>query len=1405
MNLSVFFDKNLFDAGTDLFNYLNIRLNSSTTISLDLKDVLKKHFKAKEIFSDVTETYFLGLVDDSVFDMLQTPLSFQEADKKINNDYNGLMVFAVRLNDNKKPLTRSDIADLTRAFNRASQFMPVVLLVKYGNLLAFSTSERMKYQQTWRPGEKIGKVSMLKDINLLKTHAGHSRILEDLIKKPEVKNFNGLYEQWKEVFNIQILNKRFYQELSNWYFRATAHVSFPDDIEKDKNIRNATSLIRLITRVIFIWFIKEKQLVPDTLFDPSQLSRILKEFAKNKESHSYYQAVLQNLFFGTLNQKMNERRFAEDTEKYVKPDHGVKSLFRYKELFSISEDEILALFASIPFLNGGLFDCLDKDNSDTGKHQFVDGFSRNPKKRAIVPDFLFFHAEEECDLNAIYGTKNKKYKVKGLFDILSAYKFTITENTPIEEEIALDPELLGKVFENLLASYNPETQTTARKQTGSFYTPREIVNYMTDESIKAYFKQKVEQTFLSVHNRQIGQGQSDSHSQTEMSDLPSSKIKITRRHLPHWQMTGAFYFITFRTAFKSVLSENEQKIVHEHIVGGNIKFYHLICSVIMPDHVHLILKPNESYDLSRIMKGIKGVSSNKINKSRNRTGTIWQDESFDRIIRDENELNEKIQYMFNNPMKKGLTNNTLNYLGWFINKKVEQTFLSVSVSSVSVSSVSSVHSDQTTHGQTEMSDLPLDIESKICDLLSYSDNPNPFNEVETQILINAIDNCKILDPACGSGAFPMGVLHKLVYSLHKLDPQNKLWKERQIEKVDRLIKDAGNINDSAIRDKIVADLENNKNDIEEAFENNELDYGRKLYLIENCIYGVDIQPIAIQISKLRFFISLIVDQKVNHQKDNFGIRALPNLETKFVAANTLIGLDKPSQLELKNHKINTLEDELKKLRHQYFSAKTRKEKLDCQKKDKGLREKISALLVKDGWDNESAKQLSEFDPYDQNAGSSWFDAVWMFGIKDGFDIVIGNPPYGVKFTQKEKKLLRQLFPESQFKIDSYSLFVLKSISLLNSKGYCTYIISNTLLDNYFEENVREKLLKNTSIKEINDLDDKVFETAVVHTMIFSFSKEKVISNEVKSNYSNNLREGFKIIPQNYFLKQGKFTFSIREFDNKDLISTLKQNTIPLNQVIDLRQAIKTGDDEKYILKQATKKNHKPILRGKDVFKWKIITPTLFVDYGRHLACPRDHKIFEQPKILIREAGSTITASFDDKNFYIMSSLYNGILINKQYKLLYVLCLINSRLFQFLMNKTTFEKTKGAFTKAKIYHYETLPLKIADEYLQIQLSILAKYILLLKELEYSHAPFFECLIDAIIYELYFPHEIKAAGCEVLKHMGNLPELKDDLSDEQKMKVIEKVYQELSDPKHPVAIAMERQKTVKEVRIIEGLDK
>jgi hypothetical protein len=291
-------------------------------------------------------------------------------------------------------------------------------------------------------------------------------------------DFSSL-EKIKEAFSVEPVTKQFYEEIQNWYFWAMDKVEFPEDYkysndpEKDKEIRNATNLIRLITRLIFIWFIKEKGLIPEILFEPEKLKDIVKDFGKG---HNYYNAILQNLFFATLNQKMGERKFAAENGFHTnKKEYGVKTLFRYADKFLIPKEKVLELFNDIPFLNGGLFDCLDKED-ESGKVIYIDGFSRNPKKQAKIPDYLFFQKEEvKVDLSK-YGLGSNK-KVRGLIEILKSYNFTIDENTPIDQEIALDPELLGKVFENLLACYNPETATTARKATGSYYTPREIVDY----------------------------------------------------------------------------------------------------------------------------------------------------------------------------------------------------------------------------------------------------------------------------------------------------------------------------------------------------------------------------------------------------------------------------------------------------------------------------------------------------------------------------------------------------------------------------------------------------------------------------------------------------------------------------------------------------------------------------------------------------------------------------------------------------------------------------------------------------------------------------------------------------------------------------------------------------------------
>ena len=748
MDLKIFNTTSPFEAATNLFQQLGIKLNSNTAEALPTKDLLKSFYKDNEVFNSIKSTYFIGIIDDSVFQatgLFDVNYSIKEALQQGDKNYDGLMLFALELS--KKP-TRTEISEITRAFNRISQKMPVALVLKYAiekeAVISIAISERFKYLQNWRQGEKAGKVIILRDIHTKpeNTHAGHQRILLDLVKPAGVTNYAQLHAQWLEVLDVNILNKKFFQELANWYFWAMDKVQFPDDIEKKKDVRNATNLIRLITRVIFIWFIKEKHLVPASLFNEKYLSTILKDFQKNKKSGNYYQAILQNLFFGTLNQKMDERDFAEDHNRTNKLDQGIKNKYRYPDKFNISKKEIIDLFKDIPFLNGGLFDCLDKfdeEKLEKGKKEqiFVDGFTRLDGKQAIVPDYLFFGEEVEVDLTEYYDPEAKKAiikKVKGLLHILNSFKFTVAENTPIEEEIALDPELLGKVFENLLASYNPETKTTARKQTGSFYTPREIVNYMVDESLIEYLKQN----------------------------------------------------------------------------------------------------------------------------------TVIKTDDFD---------------------------------------------------------------------------------SRLRNLFSYNDEGNPLNSKETDELIEAINNAKILDPACGSGAFPMGVLHKMVHLLQKLDPGNVKWKAQQKEKIignqiKELEKDKkaiAGLSDKAVREKAIQAVDERLKEIDEIFEskNNFDDYARKLYLIENCIYCIDIQPIAVQISKLRFFISLIIDQDKDSKKDNLGFRSLPNLETKFVAANTLISLEIPTtDLFSENNPIKVLQEELKATRHEYFNAKTRKEKRRIQQQDK---------------------------------------------------------------------------------------------------------------------------------------------------------------------------------------------------------------------------------------------------------------------------------------------------------------------------------------------------------------------------------------------------------------------------------------------------------------------------------------
>lgn len=1227
MKLSYFRDISFLQAIKALFKELNVPVNYVADEPTTAKEILKDTFKENSTFQLVNEVYFVGMVDDAAFEGNKSL-----AVEKIKSDYDGILIFGITLNlrENNLLPTRSQLAEISRAFNREFYYTPVVLVFKYaddkGQYIAFANTERLQYKQAWREGEKAGKVSLLRDIDIQRPHRGHEDIINQLcIQISGVKaidSFAKLYAYWQEVFSVSVLNKRFYQELSNWYFWAVKQVAFPgkpteaDAIKKKSKLEdliqehNATNVIRLLTRLLFTWFIKEKKLIPEELFDLEALQKdILNDIAPyhenglfnhaNKDS-VYYRAILQNLFFASLNCPIKpdgtdsrERGFRGDG---YGTHRGIDYLMRYKRYFKNPVAFLELMNKTVPFLNGGLFECLDDKYSNT----YIDGFSDQMTKgeQLIVPDYLFFGTPEEVDLSNEYGVNNsttKKAAVKGLINILKSYKFTITENTPIEEDVALDPELLGKVFENLLASYNPETKTTARKQTGSFYTPREIVNYMVDESLIAYLKNAVND----------------------------------------WEM-------------------------------------------------------------------------------------------------DEKQVDEKLHQ------------------------------------------------------------------------LASFDAKNPFadNQKLTRDIVSALDRCKILDPACGSGAFPMGVLQKMVHMLQKLDPNNLIWKEVQIQKVQEETSEVfKTIDDKAEREEKLKEINN-------AFDQrvNDPDYARKLYLIENCIYGVDIQPIATQISKLRFFISLVVDQKSNSKAyENFGIRPLPNLETKFVTANTLIGINKEANL-FTTDKVKDLEKQLKNIRHKLFSARTKDTKLKYRQKDEELRKTIAEELKKQGLPIDSAEKLAKWDPYDQNASSPFFDSEWMFDIAEGFDVVIGNPPFvftrDVDFDGNFKKYVEDEYfskmtrgkkskSNQSGKINLFAVFIIKGLFVSNKNGYVTFIVPNNILRTTTYDIVRRYILENSHVEQIVDLGSGVFDNVTASTIVLGLSNRKTI-NETKviTNLNNIEKYDFetKTFDQSQFLENVSYSFNIYMDENSMKISNkiADKNDLLETFCIDNIEGIVA---HKHLINSVQTDNTVPLIEGKDVKRFFINKPSNFLKWiPKEIHRTRPEYLWNSDKKIVIQrisGGTKPLVCAVDKNKYKCFASTNNLILKDKFKSYYyfISAIINSDVINWYYANNFSNNSSLTVNISKTYMDQLPVAKYSDS-----VSFLSEILHYMSgNLYYSE---YQNILNALVFNLYFPDHMKEREIDILpfverdikKVMQNKEFEK--LSDTEKEQVIEQLHQIWSHPDNEV---------------------
>jgi adenine-specific DNA-methyltransferase len=1055
---------------------------------------------------------------------------------------------------------RTQLSGITRAVNRLFN-MPVIVLFRHGETLTLAIIPHRLHKRD-ASKDVLEKVTLIKDIRFANPHRAHIEILfdlsfEELHEKHDFTNFVALQAAWQKTLDSSELNKRFFLEVANWYFWALHHAEFPKDAPKQEG-KDHISVIRLITRLMFCWFVKEKGLVPDILFDERKLPQILSGFAPGNtrdKASVFYKAILQNLFFATLDTEMDKRGWVRDGQHFM-----AHSLYRHRELFQKPADAV-DLFKNIPFLNGGLFECLDKDHGKNAKPRYerIDGFSRRPDSQPVVPDFLFFGPETEVDLSEEYGDKKfRRVKVRGLIHTFNHYKFTIAENTPIEEEIALDPELSGKVFENLLAAYNPETGATARKQTGSFYTPREIVNYMVDEALIACLKTKVE------------------------AACPSAK----------------------------------------------------------------------------------------------------------------------------------------------------------------------------------------DVEARLRHLFAYNDEPHQLTPAEVDALIAAIDSLRSLDPAVGSGAFPMGILHKLVFILGKLDPQNEKWKERQRQRAIRETAEAFKIGDKDER-------QHRLNDINEVFEQNASDFGRKLYLIENCIYGVDIQPIAVQIAKMRFFISLVADQKVDDAQPNRSVRPLPNLETKFVAANTLIGITHSGQQMLRNREIEAKEAELRRVRERHFIARSLTAKRKCREQDAKLRAEIADLLKTDGWDSSTARKLAAWNPYDQNASAEFFDPEWMFGITNGFDVVAGNPPYGFHqiHDDKTKAYFKLHYVSAQGSFEHYFMFYEAALRLLRRSGILAFIAPVTWLTIPSAKSMRRFVLQNYAIAEICWLSEEAFKSASVNTIISLIANNPPSEARIKifdllSEFPHEPRTR-RDIPQKQFVDEGHYIRIFSGPEDNAILEKIRRVSKPLSEFarpcsgynpyeVGAGQAPGGGPHTKETVREKpyhsiSKRGSqwKPEIIGRDLQRYYVhVSGERWVKYGPWLSAPRDPENFQGKRLLVQEiTGGTdmrLVAAFYEGELYHSRDVIPIKLEKPKPDPFYLLAILNSWLISWYHQQCNPKAQKGLFPKVLVSDLKKLPIFPASDDQQTAIAILVDHILAAKQKNpAADTSKLEREIDQAVYALYglTPEEIK----------------------------------------------------------------
>lgn len=1010
---------------------------------------------------------------------------------------------------------------------------------------------------------------------------------------------NPTIAELEKAFSIERVTDEFFEQYKNLYIKVYEYFDKQDlSIFDDGQLDASGFTKKLLGQIVFLYFLQKKGWlgVPkNERWGNGKRDFLQKLYDESlSKDKNYFKDYLQYLFYEAL---AKER----DNDNSFYPRFNVR----------------------IPFLNGGLFEAqYDWKNANV-----------------FIPTDLFRNDE-----------KNKSGDIgTGILDVFDRYNFTIKEDEPLDKEVAVDPEMLGKVFENML-------EIKERKSKGAFYTPREIVHYMCQESLIHY--------------------------------LDNSLYKYNNAY----QEFGADQTNMFGNE-----GNNGQQAIHSEI-----------------NEIRVPKADIEQY----IREGHLALENDVRVAARGETRT----------------------YQFQLPE-------------------------------------------------------------------SVRNNADIIDKKLTEI--------RICDPAIGSGAFPVGLLHELVTAQLVLKPH---------------------LSDTYLNNKLIDFGFQERESVNES----RYVYRLKKHIIQESIYGVDIDRSAIDIARLRLWLSLVVDED-----DLEPIETLPNLDYKIVCGNSLIGLP-PQGAD----RYPVLKDDLEALKKQFYVETNEQVKKQLRK---SINEKIKTVL-------EAAEDFEGY-PIDFDY-ELFFSEIWR--EKGGFDVVIGNPPYISiqKFSQEEKDIFAKIaFKTLSSRGDIYELFYEKGYNILKQKGGLNFITSNKWMRANYGKSTRDFFLNSTNPLKLFDFgQEMIFSSAIVHSNILLLEKSNIKTrflgvqansefqvNDALYEYFDKNKIDLKYLNDDVWSIVDKELTSVREkLENRGV--KLKSWDIRISY------GIKTGLNEAFIMDEDKAKQFlnnsiyeskiKKIARGrdtrkfyvKDSKKWIIVSPyqkhqeiedkyplifNHLEDYkeklkkrgqvgnGQHHWLELDNnpsieyfESFEQPKIIFSEIVSEPQFHYDVLGIYPEASTF----FISGSNLKWLISFLNSEAITYIFRIFyAGGELVGKFRYKKSF-LENLPIPLPKENFIELNEKLVDYLIFIKDINLKLDPhnelvqYFEILLDSVIYNILFEEEFLLHKRNFTKHLDNLKPINDDMSVEEKMGVIQSEYERLYHPDHPVRFAIETLDSIEEVRII-----